>query len=132
MTITDEQLAELLAKAEAATQSEWVADTNYGYCFWMAVGPRHLEPEREPADEAMHAAQADARFIAAANPETVKALVAEVERLRDRVEQARREEREALVKAVHSLKVNDYTGASYGYAIDDVIDLICARGGSDE
>lgn len=88
MTITKERLAEIKARAEAATPGpwepfEWYHSDDGG---WAAVGPHHVdvdgyEPD-EPGSLIHERATLDAAFISAARTD-VPDLVAEVERLRE-------------------------------------------------
>lgn len=86
-------LSKLKALAEGATR-EWRASVSeihegaegdaYGFA---AFGPTHdYEGDEDRYEAAQYDAEADARYIAAASPSTVLALVAEVERLRRELE----------------------------------------------
>lgn len=70
MGITSEQLAELKELAERATQGEWPYNENWLWC----------------TDDGFHhwkiCQYGDCQFMSAANPQTVLALIAEIERLR--------------------------------------------------
>lgn len=79
--LTDQQLNDIEARANAATPGPWTADSSipYGHrvgssdeADWVAWTGEHGETGSE----------ADAAFIAAMNPETAKALAGEVRRLR--------------------------------------------------
>lgn len=80
--MTNDELHTLKALAEAATPGPWEAGNDigegevYGVDGYAVVGAAAQAWTRREVD-------ANARFIAAANPQTVLALVAEVERLRE-------------------------------------------------
>lgn len=85
--IPQAKLDDLEKLAREATPGEWTANewcNAEGYPGWCAVGPVHCGDEADqedccPPDGAAHAdAKADSAFIAAANPQTILALVAEV------------------------------------------------------
>lgn len=80
--LTDQQLHDIEARANAATPGPWAADSSipYGHrvgssddADWVAWTGEHGED----------GSQADAAYIAAMHPEAAKALVAEVHRLRN-------------------------------------------------
>lgn len=105
---TEQKLDEIEARANAATPGPWDAyqyggdslieiaadleDTGCGYSARRTVCRFDEEPlDNDPAhrewtaEEDWAQVQADAAYIAAMSPETAKALIAEVRRLRDRV-----------------------------------------------
>lgn len=73
--MTDEQLAAIRARCEAATPGPWDAHANIGYCGIMADG------DKRPLLRADTCTFADGAFIAHAR-EDVPALLDEVARLR--------------------------------------------------
>lgn len=103
--LTDQQLDEAEARAMAATDGPWgvyqyggdslieiaadLEDTGCGYRARRTIARFDVEPlDNDPAhrewtaEEDWAQVQADARFIAAMSPDTVKVLVTEVRRLR--------------------------------------------------
>ena len=80
------RLAEIEARAEAATPGEWVADCVQGIRAVLSGGSRRAMVVPWASGELLM--QADAAFIAAARAD-VPALVAEVRRLRAEVERLR-------------------------------------------
>ncbi len=87
-------LAPLRAAAEAVADHHWAASIWFGTDDggWAAVGPLHIfedpNADNEPGGDTHARAAADATFIALANPATVLALVAELERQRELVDAA--------------------------------------------
>lgn len=93
--LTDERLAELEAMAKAATKGDWHEEDdcrpglanacgafrNYDINVHFACGPRVSTVEQ---------AEADSRHIVAAQPKTTLALIAEVRRLREELDESRR------------------------------------------
>ena len=85
MGITSEELTELKRLAERTQQGEWVLDSGVGGYFVKT-------PEKGTTIAIVHQAKSggteyidgcfNAAFIAAANPATIIALIAEIERLR--------------------------------------------------
>lgn len=93
--ITPEGLTALATKAEAIKFKRWKANSleSFGHrgVFWVEVDdPRQIstvaatDPEVDELEVCW--SMADAEFIAAADPETVLALVAEIQRLRSVVQ----------------------------------------------
>lgn len=86
MGITSEQIAELKRLAERTQQGKWVFEAGIG-------GYLVKTPEKGHTIAVVHQAKAsgteyldgcfNAAFIAAANPATILALIAEIERLRE-------------------------------------------------
>ncbi len=87
----------LRALAEAATPEQW--DCRPGGEYWAVVSPRHEVARVElPFKASAAQEQADARFIAAANPIMVLALLDEIAQLTK--ENANlREDRDGLLEA---------------------------------
>ena len=88
--IDPQQLADLRAKAEAATKGPWCMDDGIEVDYGPSGEPEQFQA-RPPAvtgigiDPDSLENYSDAIFIAAANPATVLALLDEIERLRERV-----------------------------------------------
>jgi len=110
--LTDQQLADIEARANAATNGPWGAytfggdtlieiaadleETGTGYRARREICRLEDEPmDNDPthrewtAEEDWAQVQADAAYIAAMPPETARALVAEVRRLRDVLDKVR-------------------------------------------
>jgi hypothetical protein len=104
-------LDQIEARAQAATPGPWgvyefgymieiaadLEDTGHGYHARRVLARFDEEPlDNDPthrewtAEEDWAQVQADAKFIAAMSPETVKAMAAEIRRLRDRVTELER------------------------------------------
>lgn len=86
--MTDEELENLKRLAQAATPGPWVTSddghtiSSYhperGYCIHMGY------PDRDAFWAAMHKVyEADSRYIAAANPQTILSLIEGYERMRE-------------------------------------------------
>lgn len=74
--MTNEDLQQLKALAEAATPGPWIIEEGLpqdeAWCEWHNVGPFSLMGDKADADD---------KFIAAANPAAILALIAKVESL---------------------------------------------------
>lgn len=76
----------LKSLAEAATGGEWTCSEKHDGRFWhiqsggQAIGATHAAGRKSPMAGIF---EANAKFIAAASPATVLALLAEIERLRE-------------------------------------------------
>lgn len=86
MTLPPEELARLRELAKAATPGTWCVDDRGGGWYLVKSPSRSCSLVRECCESCV---EEDARFIAAANPETVLALLDEVERLRAENEKLR-------------------------------------------
>ena len=83
--IDPQQLADLRAKAEAATKGPWVVEHHDGW--WTVSGAKRSEVFDDGSANGEYAPackQNNRDFIAAANPATVIAMIDEIERLRER------------------------------------------------
>jgi len=85
--LTDEQLAEIRARAYAATLGPWWSGS-LNSCRWLRVSPQPIHPEVDGSGEDYYGchlpwdnADADGDFIAHARTD-IPALVAEIDRLR--------------------------------------------------
>lgn len=98
--IKPELLAELKAKAEAATQGPWRVDDTYETLVFLPTTAPNESIAGVCGDGERISAQgtlckdrciANAAFIAAANPQVVLALIAEIEELNVELEKTQRE-----------------------------------------
>ena len=114
--IDQQQLADLRAKAEAATKGPWVVEHHDGW--WTVSGAKRSEVFDDGSANGEYAPackQNNRDFIAAANPATVLALLDEIERLRERNTKLERV-RDAAEPCVDALR--DIAGDGHGEYLD--------------
>lgn len=87
--MTNEELNELERLAKAATEGEWIESDHDVYVLDMYDDANEGEPICFPST-ANPNFKNNMKFIAKSNPQTALSLIAEVRRLRELVEQARK------------------------------------------
>ncbi|MBX3533368.1 MAG: ead/Ea22-like family protein [Xanthobacteraceae bacterium] len=112
---------ELRELAEAATPGPWAATLDENYS--VVTGPDGAAIALPDYETGICLEEADAAFIAAANPKTVLALLAERDRLREALEEATRHIERAL-EASMPLKGVDGAGVPYAKRLQYARDFV--------
>jgi hypothetical protein len=120
-------LTELEAKAKAATPGPWSEGTEHGVVprIYVVKNGRSIILEHmnvtaiEPGRDFWHFRPADLTFIAAANPETVQALIRDLRRAREALEHLKYcVARDALRFAAYEEKLPDHLASVVSAALD--------------